>query len=233
MQTATETVSCVEKSTTCIRVVLADRYPLTLSGLRTALADHEDIQILAECTDTEGVVRALREHSPHVLLLSSEVLDDDLDGLPLLTAHSQVTQIILLTSRKDMNFIQGALQRGARGVFQRERPVHHIPLAIRKVTSGELWFERGIASMMLSRLMNPSTSNAPDSDERKIAAITKREHEIIALACQGLKNKEISSRLHISEATVSHHLTSIFRKLEIEDRISLVIFAVKKRLVAL
>ena len=70
-------------------------------------------------------------------------------------------------------------------------------------------------------------------EERKIAAVTAREQEVIELICQGLKNKEISERLYISETTVSHHLTSIFRKLEVSDRISLILYCARNSLVRL
>jgi DNA-binding NarL/FixJ family response regulator len=66
-----------------------------------------------------------------------------------------------------------------------------------------------------------------------MAAVTAREQEVIVLICQGLKNKEISERLYISDVTVSHHLTSIFRKLEVSDRISLILYCARNSLVRL
>ena len=72
-----------------------------------------------------------------------------------------------------------------------------------------------------------------DPEAHKIAALTPREREVIDLICQGFRNKTISDRLHISEATVSHHLTSIYRKLEVDDRTSLVIYSAKRNLVTL
>lgn len=83
---------------------------------------------------------------------------------------------------------------------------------------------------MINNLLQNPKSKKDDLEEQKISAITTREQEVIGLICEGLRNKEVSDRLHISEATVSHHLTSIFRKLDIEDRVSLVIYAVRKRL---
>jgi DNA-binding NarL/FixJ family response regulator len=86
---------------------------------------------------------------------------------------------------------------------------------------------------MINNLLQNPKSKKDDLEEQKFSAITTREQEVIGLICEGLRNKEVSDRLHISEATVSHHLTSIFRKLDIEDRVSLVIYAVRKRLVTL
>lgn len=216
-----------------IEVVLADNQPLTLSGLRSAVTDHADIRIMDECTDHESVLEAIRDHSPHVLLISGELLQDDLDALQTLASEYPDTRVILLTSRNDVAFLQDVLRTGARGVVQRQKPVHHIPIAIRKVTKGELWFERDTTAQMIQQLLRVSNDKSSDPEEQKISAITVREREVIELICEGLRNKEISERLHISDATVSHHLTSIFRKLEIEDRVSLVIYAVRRRLVVL
>lgn len=215
-----------------IQVVFADNQPLTLSGLRCAVADHSDIQVLGECLKRERLLDVVRQHAPDVLLVSAELLQEELDSLGHIVAAAQDTRILLLTGRTDAGFIEGALRCGARGILERERPLHYVPIAIRKVTSGGLWFTRNVTDRVLEEFLQRRTK-VPDADERKIAAITAREQEVIELICQGLRNKEISDRLHISEATVSHHLTAIFRKLEVEDRISLVIYAVKKRLVTL
>jgi DNA-binding NarL/FixJ family response regulator len=215
-----------------IQVVFADNQPLTLSGLRCAVAEHADIEVLAECLSRERLMQAVREHAPHVLLVSAELLQQELDSIEHLRAVAEDTRVILLTARKDPEFMDEALRCGAHGILDRERPLHYIPIAIRKVTSGGLWFARDVADRMLEELLE-NRSKAPDDDARRIATITAREREVIGLICEGLRNKEISDRLHISEATVSHHLTAIFRKLEVDDRISLVIFAVRKRLVVL
>jgi DNA-binding NarL/FixJ family response regulator len=142
------------------------------------------------------------------------------------------THVILLTDRRDPDFLEEALRCGVRGIFQRERPAHHVPVAIRKVINGGLWFEQATAERMLDELLI-KRNKTQKPEERKIAAITTREQDVIDLICQGLKNREVSERLHISEITVSHHLTSIFRKLEVDDRISLILYSHRNRLVTL
>jgi two-component system, NarL family, response regulator DegU len=213
-----------------IQVIFADNHPLTLSGLRNAVADHTDIRIVAECLDRERALKAVRNHFPDVLMLSAELLQEDLDVLQQLVTDIQETHVILLTSRHDPDFLEEALGSGARGVFQRDKPVHFIPQAIRKVTNGGLWYERALAEHMLDRLVN-RRNETPNPEDRKIAAVTTRERQVIGLTCKGLKNREISEQLQISEVTVSHHLTSIFRKLEVNDRISLILYSVRNRMV--
>lgn len=211
-----------------IQVVLADNQPLTLSGLRSAVADHADIQVLAECENRERLMDAVRHHAPDVLLVSTEILQEELPALERLVMEMESTRVIVLTSRKDPDFLEGALRCGAKGIFQREWPIQQIPVAIRKVTNGGVWLEQAVAEKVLEEIL--CRRKAPDQDERKIASLTAREREVIGLICQGMRNKEIASELHISGATVSHHLTSIFRKLEVDDRTSLVIYSAKQGL---
>jgi DNA-binding NarL/FixJ family response regulator len=215
-----------------IQVIFADNHPLTLSGLRNAVADHTDIKIVAECLDRERALKAVRNHFPDVLLLSAELLQEDLDVLHQLVTDIHETHVILLTSRHDPDFLEEALRSGARGVFQRDKPVHFIPQAIRKVMNGGLWYERALAEHILDRFVS-RRNEPPNPQDRKIATVTTREREVIELICKGLKNREISEQLHISEVTVSHHLTSIFRKLEVSDRISLILYSVRNGVVML
>jgi len=215
-----------------IEVVFADNHPLTLSGLRSAVANQSDIKVLAECVDRERALDAVRNHLPDVLLLSAELLGEQEDALQQLVFHSQDTHVILLSDRMDPDFLEEVLRSGARGVFHRERPIRYVPVAIRKVTNGGLWFEQSAAERILDEFIS-KRSKPQDAEERKMGAVTAREQEVIELICQGLKNKEVSEKLHISEVTVSHHLTSIFRKLDVSDRISLILYCAKNCLVRL
>lgn len=212
-----------------IQVVIADNQPLALSGLRSAMADHTDIQVLAECQSRERLMDIVRRHAPDVLLVSTDILQEELDALERLVTEVDDTRVIVLTNIKDPDFLESALRCGAKGVIQREWPVQQIPAAIRKVIRGGVWLAPRVAEKVLERLL--SAREAEDPEARKIASLTPREREVVSLICQGNRNKMISEILHISEATVSHHVTSIFRKLEVDDRTSLVIYSAKNSLV--
>lgn len=212
-----------------IQVLIADNQPLSLSGLRSAVAADQDIEVLAECQNRDRLIDAVRKHSPDVLVVGAEILKEEIEALAELVNASEAMRVIVLTSRKDSDFIENALRCGVKGIFQREWPTQQIPLAIRKVTSGGVWLEQTVAERVLEQILTRRKDENPE--DRKIAAITPREREVIQLICEGLRNKEIANRLHISGATVSHHLTAIFRKLEVEDRTSLVIYSARNRLV--
>lgn len=214
-----------------IHLLIADDQPLTLSGLRTAVADQSDIEVLGECASPDRLMDAVRKHSPDVLLVSTDFFEEELDALERLVTEIDETRVVLLTNRKDPGFLEEALRRGAKGIIQREWPIQQIPIAIRKVTNGGFWIHGNVAERVLEKVLNQHSVENPEAE--KIALLTQRERDVVRLICQGFKNRKIAGTLHISEATVSHHLTSIYRKLEVNDRIALVIYAAKQNLATL
>ncbi len=128
-----------------ISVVLADDQPLSLIGMRSAVANQGDIRVLAECQDPQCLAEAVRHRPPNVLLVNAALLHDEFGALRQLVSQSERTHVILLTSHKDREFLDGAMRCGAKGVIQTECEVEKIPSAIRKVTRGGVWLERAAA----------------------------------------------------------------------------------------
>ena len=115
------------------------------------------------------------------------------------------------------------IELGATGlVLKNERP-EVLMKAIRKVHGGEVWLDRTITARVLARIAR--RRHTQDAEAEKIASLTRREHEIIALVGEGLKNGAIADRLFVSEATVRNHLTSILSKLGLSDRFELAVYA--------
>jgi DNA-binding NarL/FixJ family response regulator len=125
-----------------IDVVIADDQPLSLIGMRSVVAEQGDIRIRGECQNSQRLVEAIRFRPPDVLLVSAEILGDELGALKQLVSQIKKTRVIVVTSHKDREFIDGALRCGAKGVIHTEDPLEEIPTAIRKVTSGGVWLER-------------------------------------------------------------------------------------------
>ena len=214
-----------------IQVLFADHHPLTLSGLKSAVAAQSDIHVLTECMQRDRLYDSVRIQSPHILFISSEFLQDELGHLIQLVAENEGTRVILLTSRTDPQFFEDALRCGASGIFERQRPVEFIPLAIRRVMNGGFWFEQALAERMLGDVLHKNKKQ-PDPEKHKIAAITPLDRQVLELICEGMRNRDIAERLQVSETTVSRHVTAMFRKLEVVDRTSLVIYAIKRQLVS-
>ena len=124
-----------------INLMIADDQPLSLVGLRSAVADQGDIRIVAECQNPQRLAQAVRFH-PDVLLVNSDIFHDEMGALKQLVSQSKKTRVIVLTSHKDRKFLDSAFQCGAKGVIHTDCPVNEIPAAIRKVTGGGVWLEQ-------------------------------------------------------------------------------------------
>jgi DNA-binding NarL/FixJ family response regulator len=117
-----------------------------------------------------------------------------------------------------------AIRRGAMGIVLKQQAADLLLKAIRKVHAGEVWIDRSMMGSVLDDVRSERQQGS-NSEATKIASLTPREREVVALVSEGLKNKLIGERLYISETTVTHHLSSVFSKLEVSDRLELIIYA--------
>ena len=125
----------------------------------------------------------------------------------------------------DAELRQRAVQLGAMGLLVKEQTAEVLIKAIEKVHAGEAWVDRTTMAGLISELSRPDKTNGHRSEVSKIDTLTKRERDIVRFVAQGLKNKQVAVRLCISAITVRHHLTAIFSKLEMNDRLELIVFA--------
>jgi DNA-binding NarL/FixJ family response regulator len=148
---------------------------------------------------------------------------DGANVIPELLEAARDARVIILMSIRDLRAYCSTVFLGARGLVLKEETSKTLINAIEKVHAGGVW----IGSLTSTKLLVPAAVAGKGSDPEayKIALLTNREREVLAVAVAGLKNKQISKRLFISEATVSHHLTSIFSKLHVADRSQLIAYA--------
>jgi two-component system, NarL family, nitrate/nitrite response regulator NarL len=176
---------------------------------------------------TEALESAARER-PDIIILDLLLGDDDgLAFLPHLCKVSPTSRVLVLTGVQDPDSHRRAIRRGARGIVLKEHAAEVLLKAIKKVHAGEVWIERLMMSSMIEEFNKPT---AVDPEEAKIETLTNRELEVITLVGEGLKNKQIADRLFISETTVTHHLSSVFAKLDVSDRLELIIYAFRHQL---
>jgi two-component system, NarL family, nitrate/nitrite response regulator NarL len=214
-----------------IRIVLVDDHVVIRAGLKMVIESSNTMVVVAEASNGVEAVAAVGAHKPDVVLLDLD-LDGEhgLDLIPDLMASAPDIQVLVLTGVRDPETHRRAVMRGAMGLVLKDRAVATLLKAIEKVYAGEIWFDRSlIADVLRDRVR--SEARAPSPEETQIATLTARERDVIALIVEGLRNREIAARLAISEATVRHHLTSIFSKLGVADRTELVIYAYRNRLV--
>jgi DNA-binding NarL/FixJ family response regulator len=148
-----------------------------------------------------------------------------LDFLPELLQLAPAAKVILLTGSRDPEEHLRAVRLGAMGVVLKDQAAEVLVTAVHKVNAGEAWLDPSLTARLVSGMSGGRSIKTTNPEEAKIAQLTEREREVIALICEGLQNKIIGQRMFISETTVRHHLTSIFNKLGVENRLELVIYA--------
>jgi len=205
-----------------IRILLVDNQTVVRSGVRRLLESRAELEVIGEVgIHADSIALATKEQPDLILITLNE--DSDLDILPELLSSSEESRVLILTSIRDPNLHQRAVRLGATGVVLKDTPAEILFKAISKVYLGEVWLSRTTTANVLTRLVR--MNDELDAESKKISTLTQREREIVTLIGEGLKNKQIASRLFISEATVRHHFTSIFAKLDVSDRLELIIYA--------
>jgi two-component system, NarL family, nitrate/nitrite response regulator NarL len=210
-----------------IQLVLADDHPIVLEGLSGLLALEPDMYVQARCRTGEEALRSVDAHRPDVLLL--DIALPDMDGIEVLRrilARDLPTRVVLLTAAISDEQVLESIRLGVQGVLLKELASEYIVRCIRKVHGGGRWVETRSLGKALDRLVNQ------DNARQQIAAhLSVREREVMDLVITGLCNKEIATRLFISEGTVKIHLHHIFEKLNVRTRLQLAAYARDKRLV--
>jgi DNA-binding NarL/FixJ family response regulator len=177
------------------------------------------------------VANVVRKTRPDILLL-----DLAMPRLPGLESLRQVARAetnvhcILLTAAAQREQVLEALQLGARGVVLKESATQVLLKSIRCVMEGQYWVGRGSVSDLVEALRSAAASPTAERPEQAFG-ITARELEIIGAVTAGLSNKDIAAKFDISEDTVKHHLTNIFDKLGVSNRLELALFAIHHSLV--
>jgi DNA-binding NarL/FixJ family response regulator len=217
-----------------IRVLLIDDHAVVRTGLRMLLESQPGLSVVGEAANRGEALTIAAQLRPDILLLDLDLGEDNgLDFLPDLLAAAPGSHVLVLTGVQDPETHQRAIRLGAVGLVLKERAAGVLLRAIERVHAGQVWLDRSLLAKVLGE-MTPNTPPASRNPETaKIATLTPREREVVALVGEGLKNKQIADRLYVSGTTVRHHLTSIFAKLGVADRLSLVVYAYRYGLASL
>lgn len=207
-----------------IRVVIADAHPLVLRGLESVLGSEPDFQLMAQCTDGEEALEAVRAHKPDILVLDLQMPSKNgLEVLKELKADKLPTRAVLLVEELDDEELLEATRQGVAGVVLKEMAPRLLLQCLRKVHAGKPWIERKSAARAFETLLRREAST------RELARLlTPREIEISKMVTRGLRNKTIAEQLFVSEGTVKTHLHSIFEKLAVRSRAELTAYYNKK-----
>ncbi len=212
------------QSETAIRILLVDDHQIFLAGLRLLIEKEPDMIVVGTASNRAEALALMQEH-PDIVLLDLDLGNESgIDFLPQLIEPEEPPRVIIVTGVPDPELHLRAVRLGALGVVLKLDSAGSLVKAIRKVHGGEMWLNRPMISTVMTELIH-ARAKKMDSEALKIAELTVREREVIALVAEGMRNKQIGERLFISEKTVRHYLTSVFDKLGVADRLALMIYA--------
>ncbi len=212
-----------------VRIVLADDHPIVREGLRTVLETQADFEVIAEAVNGEEAVRLVAVLRPDILLLDLEMpLLDGVEAIRRIRASGPDTpRIIVFTAFDNDERIIHAVQAGANGYLLKGEPRDNIFNAIRITQQGGSLLQPIVASKLLRSVEHGTLQGvAPE-------LLTERELEVLSLLAQGMPNKEIASKLVISERTAKFHVSSIMSKLGATNRTEAVSLAAQKGIITL
>jgi two-component system nitrate/nitrite response regulator NarL len=206
----------------CVRVVIADRHPVTLQGLSSVLEVQRDFRVVARCGDGATCINAIRNFLPDIAILNVSMSDiGGLEILDMARSENLATRLVFFNAPVEERELEMLEAAGAHAFISDEVHPEVLVQTLRQVADGERLLPLSSSDQVVHREQNPIA-------EKPVAALTDRERQIMRLVSEGLSNKEIGRRLSLSDGTIKVHLHHIFQKLEIYNRTALAALAISQ-----
>jgi DNA-binding NarL/FixJ family response regulator len=215
-------------------ILLADDQELMRMGFRMVIDSQPDLEVIGEASNGREAIDATRRLGPDVVLM--DVRMPECDGVlatQTIVASGAATRIIILTTFDLDEYVYAGLRAGASGFLLKDTQPAELLAAIRAVASGDAVVSPRVTRRLLSEHAHRlPAADSPEPHQRTLlAALTAREHEVMLDVGRGLNNTEIADKLVLSEATVKTHVGRILSKLELRDRVQVVVFAYETGLI--
>ena len=216
----------MEESSPTIDIVISDPYPIFREGLRKLLEAEPGLRIVGEAADGEETVRVVRKLKPKILLLDLSM--PEVTGLETLRELGKLktqTRTIVVTTTIGKAQVIELLQLGAHGIVLKHSALQLLLKSIRCVSHGQYWVGRESVSDLVQALRRMMRDHRASEASRDFG-ISSREMQVVTHVVAGYTNKDLAAKLGISLQTAKHHLTNIFDKLGVSNRLELVLFAI-------
>jgi DNA-binding NarL/FixJ family response regulator len=208
-----------------IRVLLCDDQVLVRDGFRMILNANDGIEVVGQAGDGGEAVELTKRRLPHVVLMDVRMpVMNGIEATQRIVLSGVETRVLILTTFDLDEYVYEALRAGASGFLLKDVTAAQLVEGVRVVAAGESMLAPTVTRRLLERFAGalPSGSEGPPPS---LGSLTERELEILRLLASGLSNAELGARLYLSEPTIKTHLSSIFRKLRVRDRVQAVIAA--------
>ena len=208
-----------------IRLLIADDHEVVRAGIKSLVVG-TDVKVIAEASTGEAAVRLTMKHKPDVVMLDVRMPDGDgLNSLGRIKLDRPEQNVLMFSSFDNPMHVARAVAIGANGWISKTATHERLLEAIRTAVDGESTWTREELRSMSGALATPRLS----SDDIEVS-LTQREGEVLRQLAQGLTNKEIAQRLHISYETIKEHVQNILRKIGVSDRTQAAVWAIRKGL---
>jgi DNA-binding NarL/FixJ family response regulator len=207
-----------------VKVLLVDDDALVRAGLQLILSSAEDLVVVGEVDDGARAVAAVREHRPDVVLMDIRMAE--MDGITATAALRRLDappHVIVLTTFQADEQVMSALRAGASGFLVKDTPPAEIINAVRVVASGAAIISPSVTRTLISHFGDSQGSERRRAAAERLAALTDREREVATAIGSGASNAEVATQLFMSEATVKAHVSRLFTKLDVTNRVQIAI----------
>lgn len=209
-----------------IRTLIADDHALIREGLKTILGFEETIKIVGEAINGREAIENANLLKPDIILM--DVNMPDMTGIEVLKSIKEKNsdiKVIMITAAGDQETLFKALDGGADGYILKDSESVDMIQAIHEVYEGETYIDKRLVNLLVKKLHHKM-----DLETNKLHELTERELSVLKLISQGYTNREVSEILFLSEKTVKNYATTIFKKLEVKDRVQATLYAIKNEI---
>jgi len=213
-----------------IRILLADDHTVMRDGLRALLERQTDMLVVAEAADGRECVLLAEEHTPDVVVM--DIAMPNMNGIEAtrrITCDQPRVAVVILRMHQDESYVLRALKAGAKGYLLKDSLRADVIEAIRVVAQGRSFLTRKISRVLQEDYVQQLESRGLDDS---YDLLTSREREILQLVAEGRTNKEVANVLNVSQTTVETHRTHILQKLDLHSVPELILYAVRKGIIA-
>jgi RNA polymerase sigma factor (sigma-70 family) len=213
-----------------IRILLADDHTVVRDGLRALVEKQPDMSVIGEAADGRDTIRIAEEQSPDVIIM--DIAMPNMNGIEAtrrIIASKPQTAVLILSMHQDESYVLRSLKAGARGYLLKDSVRSDVIEAIRAVVQGRSFLTRKVSRILQEDYVREMERRGL---EDSYDLLTDREREILQLVAEGRTNKEVAAMLNISLTTVETHRTHILQKLNLHSIPELILYAVRKGIIA-
>ena len=204
---------------TLIKITLVGDYSIFRSALRHLLETKKNFQVINEFSKISETANINSNLKPDLILVDLPDNGETSDLFSFLLQTAEKIPIVVLTGSDDAQIYQKCLKSGISGLVRKDKSSAVLFKSIEKVYEGEFWFDRNLLGHAVKELVSEKQMLRKYLETVHFNGLTERENQVVNLICKGMKNKEIAGKLFITETTVRHHLTSIFEKFSLTNRL--------------